>query len=211
MISKISTEKLIDLSVYHTVLPDIDNEFLSNSILSNLKTPEVPGYLDKHNHTYYEDTILVDSSQLRYLIGQICSVSSSILNREYVMESIWGLVLNDGQSVAMHSHKSNGHLHPLEYYSIAYYPMVPEGSAGLIFSINYCNTIEEVRKIEPQQGMLILFNSFIAHMTSVHNSSTPRIVISANLAPKNPNDKIVPDWSPYQIRKNNEEHNNILL
>lgn len=198
-----NTESLINLNIYSTLLSNIDNNFLSKNILENLNTPDVPGFLESHNHTYHEDTILNESEELNKLILEIEFFASGLFNRPYVLESIWGLVLNEGQSVMMHTHKSNRHLHPQEYYSIAYYPQVPEGSADLIFSLNYCNIIEEIKKIKPEEGLLVMFNSYIPHMTSDHKSDIPRVVISANIAPKNPNQLIVPDWSPYKTRNNN--------
>lgn len=200
----INIESLINLNIFTTKLLDIDNNFLSKNILDNLNTPNVPGFLESHNHTYHEDTILNESEELNKLITEIEIFAGDVTSRKYILESIWGLVLNKGQSVMMHTHKSNRHMRPEEYYSIAYYPQVPEGSADLIFSLNYCNIIEEVKRIKPEEGLLVMFNSYIPHMTSDHKSQIPRIVISANVAPENPNTEIVPDWSPYKLRNSND-------
>lgn len=192
---------LINLDIFTTKLSNIDNNFLSKNILKNLNTPDVPGFLNSHNHTYHEDTILTDSEELDKLIRAIEDFAKNVTCKKYILESIWGLVLNKGQSVMMHTHKSNRHLHPQEYYSIAYYPQVPDGSADLIFSLNYCNIIEQIKSVKPEEGLLVMFNSYIPHMTNDHKSIIPRIVISANIAPENPNTLVVPDWSPYKVRK----------
>lgn len=194
------TIPLINLNAYSIILNEVDNVRLSEIVLSHGVTPLAGEFMVDNNHTYFEDTVLPDVPEVTDLCSRISSAVSKIIGTEYKIEAIWGLVLNCGESVMMHSHKSNSHLHPSEYYSIAYYPMVPDGSAELIFSLTHCNTIEQAISIKPQEGMLIVFNSYIPHMTSRHISNEPRIVISANLIPRNPNLEIIPDWSPYALR-----------
>jgi hypothetical protein len=85
----------------------------------------------------------------------------------------------------------------MEYYSVAYYPSAPTGSSKLIFQVSWCNTIESLISIDPKPGMLVVFNSYIQHMTNRHNAIDRRVVISANLKPDSPNTTVVPDWSAY--------------
>jgi hypothetical protein len=190
---------LINLNAYVLDVADIDNRLISKIILSSNQKPDAVNF----PHTYFEDIVLPGVPEIYDLCKKISSVVSSVLNREYSVESIWGLILNRGESVGMHSHKSNSHLYPSEFYSIVYYPSVPEGSAEIVFSLTHCNTIEQSISIKPKEGMLIIFNSYISHMTSRHMSDESRIVISANLCPLEPNTKIVPDWSPYRLIGNN--------
>ena len=189
---------LINLNAYVLALDGIDNSVLSSIVLSG-KEPDTGEFMVEHNHTYFEDTVLPKCPEVTSLCRVIENSVSGVLGAEYVIEAIWGLVLNQGQSVMMHSHKSNAHLHPSDFYSIAYYPCVPEGSAELIFSLTHCNTVEQAIAIKPEEGMLVIFNSYIPHMTSRHMAEEPRIVISANLFPVSPNNRVVPDWTPYKL------------
>ena len=195
---------LINLNAYVVELADVDNRLLSSIVLSGQKPVSGTFMVDNH-HTYFEDTVLPDCPEVNNLCSLISQAVGDVLGSDYAVESIWGLVLNRGESVMMHSHKSNSHLHPSEYYSIAYYPSVPDGSAELIFSMTHCNVIEQAVSIKPREGMLVIFNSYIPHMTSRHMSSEPRVVISANLSPVTPNKEIVPDWTPYALRNQANE------
>jgi hypothetical protein len=72
-------------------------------------------------------------------------------------------------------------------------------SADLIFLTNHCNLIENSYAISTKTGMLVLFNSYIHHMTNRHYGEEKRIVVSANFKPKNENMTAVPDWSEHSI------------
>jgi len=193
--------QLINLNAYAMDMHGVDNDVLSKIVLSSNQKPDAGKFMEDNHHTYFEDTVLPDTPEIHDLCEKISSAVSGVLKREYVIDSIWGLILNHGESVIMHSHKSNTHLHPSEFYSVAYYPSVPEGSAELIFSLTHCNVIEQSISITPKEGMLVIFNSYIPHMTSRHLAEEPRIVISANLSPVSPNNQIVPDWTPYKLRE----------
>lgn len=184
----INTEQiipLISLTAYTTQLEGIDNNKLTEIILSS-------------NKAYREDILLPDAPEIKNLIVQIKEALFRYTNKRYILDEIWGLILKQGQSVMAHSHKSNTHLFPEEYYSVAYYPSVPEGSAELLFMAPYCNSMETITSVSPKEGMLVVFNSFVPHMTARHSPAESRIVISGNLRPETPTLTIVPDWGPYK-------------
>ncbi|MEY4720265.1 MAG: hypothetical protein RL563_2883 [Pseudomonadota bacterium] len=183
---------LINLNLFVTKLDGVNNDALTDAVLKS-RQPSQGDFVKEEHHSYFEDTILPPIAEVQSFSTRVTQEVSDLLCREYFVESIWGLTLFSGESVMAHSHKSNQHLHPSEFYSIAYYPQVPSGSADLIFSLNYCNTIETTKVIKPEEGMLIVFNSYIPHMTSRHRSEDPRVVISANLAPLNINKQIYPE------------------
>jgi hypothetical protein len=114
-----------------------------------------------------------------------------------ILEEIWTLTLQKGNSVAWHSHKSNTHLHPEEFFSIAYYPNAQEGSADLIFTTTACNTLEHSTIVEVSTGTLVVFNSFVTHMTSRHLLDEERVVVSANFSPAQLNNAPTQDWTAY--------------
>jgi hypothetical protein len=189
---------LIQIDVLRTKLSGIDNKKLIEEIV-NTRGEIDETYLEDKHHTYYEDKRYpfgyVESEKL---ISKLTESVSTILGRQMILSEIWTLTLEHGQSVAAHSHKSNTNLHPEEYFSIAYYPSAPDGSADLIFLVNAANTIENSIAIKPETGDLIIFNSYLMHMTNRHgNREEARVVVSANFAPKTPNVKPTQDWSAY--------------
>jgi hypothetical protein len=189
---------LIQIDVLRTKLSGIDNNKLIEEVV-NTRGEIDETYLEDKHHTYYEDKRYpfgyVESEKL---INKLTEAVSAILGRQMILSEIWTLTLEHGQSVAAHSHKSNTHLHPEEYFSIAYYPSAPSGSADLIFMANAANTIDNSIVIKPETGDLIVFNSYLNHMTNRHrNKDEARIVISANFIPENPNPTPTQDWSAY--------------
>jgi hypothetical protein len=189
---------LISLDVFVDDIKEINNDRLAYEI-ENFSSPLKEDYLSDKNHSYYEDMKYpFDQEESEKLIKALNIKVNEIIGKPMKIEAIWSLTLNKGQSVAMHSHKSNSHMNHEEYYSIAYYVSAPKGSANLSFSVTMCNTIEKLIEIEPEPGMLVIFNSFIPHMTNRHNSEIPRIVISANFIPENPDTSTFQDWSAYQ-------------
>jgi len=189
---------LIQIDVLRTKLSGIDNNKLIEEIV-NTRGEIDETYLEDKHHTYYEDKRYpfgyVESEKL---INKLTESVSAILGRQMILSEIWTLTLEHGQSVAAHSHKSNTHLHPEEYFSIAYYPSAPDGSADLIFLANAANTIDNSIVIKPETGDLIVFNSYLNHMTNRHrNKDEARIVISANFIPNDPNQTPTQDWSAY--------------
>jgi uncharacterized RmlC-like cupin family protein len=189
---------LISLDVFVDHVNEIDNNKLNYEI-NNFSTPLKNNYLSDKNHSYYEDMKYpFGNEESEKLIVLLNEKINKIIGKPMKMEAIWSLTLGKGQSVAMHSHKSSTHMNHEEYYSIAYYVSAPKGSANLSFLVTMCNTIERSIDIEPEEGMLIIFNSFIPHMTNRHSNETPRVVISANFVPENPDKVTFQDWSAYQ-------------
>jgi hypothetical protein len=189
---------LISLDVFVDDIKEINNDRLAYEI-KNFSSPLKENYLSDKNISSYEDMKYpFDQEESEKLILALTHKVSKIVGKPMKIEAIWSLTLNKGQSVSMHSHKSNAHMNHEEYYSIAYYVSVPKDSANLSFLVTMCNTIERVIEIEPEPGMLVAFNSFIPHMTNRHNSEIPRIVISANFIPENPDTSTFPDWSAYE-------------
>ena len=192
---------LINVGVFKTTLGSIDNEkILAEMDSSNLQIEQkfIDGYSKESWHTYYEDDKFpARLPECSRLYSEIENAVTNIVGTKMSISNIWSLTLSKGESVSLHSHKSNAHMYPMEYYSVAYYPSAPTGSSKLIFQVSWCNTIESLISIDPKPGMLVVFNSYIQHMTNRHDAIDRRVVISANLKPDSPNTTVVPDWSAY--------------
>jgi hypothetical protein len=189
-----------DFCIYSTVL-DVDNQKIMSELNAGKRQVEDEyrnGFLSKTTITYYEDERLpLGAPECERLKELMTKKVSSVIGRQMRLTEIWSLTLEKGQSISAHTHKSNTHMHPEEYYSASYYVNAPEGSARLIFNVNICNTIERLIPVSPKDGMFLIFNSFIQHYSERHNSEEPRLVISANFHPETPNTTPVPDWSAY--------------
>jgi hypothetical protein len=191
-------QSLLNIGIYKKKLNYIDNKKIYEEIKTHSKKID-DSFLDNKNHSYFEDqTYPFGAIESEKLATALVNEVSAALGKEMLLNDIWTLTLANGQSVGYHSHKSNKHLHPTEYYSIAYYPNAPEGSADLQFNITACNTIETLISIPVEEGLLIIFNSFVPHMTNRHNNlNENRIVVSANFSPKYPTSTQTQDWSAY--------------
>lgn len=198
---EIESHDIVRLQVFTTNIEDIDNEKLLNEI-NNTKNviPEelISGFGKKTTHTWFEDGMYPwgkpEALNLTKKIEDICKLVSG---SEMRVDEAWTITLNQGQSVTSHSHRSNWHMYPNEYLSAAYYVNAPEGSAPLIFEAGYCDIAQNTYSITPKTGMLVIFNSFMTHMTGRHLSETPRVVVSSNLSPIIPTTTRQPDLSPY--------------
>lgn len=196
--SEIEVIPLVAINVMRTTLHGIDNKKLVNEIESSREDVDKKFWEDQH-HTYYEDKRYpYGMPEAEKLLIELSAKVNQMVGKKLVLSEAWTLTLKEGQSVAAHSHKSNQAIHQEEYYSIAYYPSAPENSADLIFLATACNTIETSVVLQPKEGDLVVFNSYLMHMTNRHRNKTQdRIVISANFVPEQPNVKPNQDWSAY--------------
>lgn len=196
--SNFEIQSLLSIPIYKKNLNYIDNSKLYQEIKQYSSNID-KSFIDNKNHSYFEDQKYpFKGIESQKLINAISHEVNFALGKEMIMNEIWTLTLSNGQSVGYHSHKSNKHLHPTEYYSIAYYVNAPDGSADIQFQITACNTIESSISVPAQNGLLIIFNSFIPHMTNRHNNKNEdRIVVSANFSPKYPINTPTQDWTAY--------------
>jgi len=149
-------------------------------------------------NSIYEDSNFPNTPACIDLKNKILEEVEKTIGQEMICERIWTIILSEGQSVNYHTHDSNTHMHPLDYWSISFYTKVPEGSSDFIFYLTFCNKIVHPVYIPTKIGKMMIFNSYIPHMTNRHNSKETRIVVSANFIPKNPNTKPIPDWKDYK-------------
>lgn len=200
MSEKSSVINLLSIDVFVSSITSVNNDELVEEI-EKFSSELDSGYIENKHHTYYEDKIYpFGQKQAELLIKEIEKSVSEMTGRSMRVTAIWTLTLNKGESVSYHSHKSNLHPAHEEHFSIAYYANAPEGSANLIFDVTACNTLEKSIQIKPETGMLVVFNSFIGHMTDRHKSDAPRIVVSANLSPVDETKTPSSDWSAYDRR-----------
>jgi hypothetical protein len=148
----------------------------------------------------YEDIVVPITPEIKKLENVILDVVGELTGKKYKINDMWAVNLLQNQSVIAHSHHSNLHIHPDEHYSVCYYPEAGEDSAELIFTSNWCEHMSSTTAVKPETGMLVVFNSYLTHMTARQKSSSPRLVLSMNLAPIEPSMTPNADWSVYWDR-----------
>jgi hypothetical protein len=118
--SDVEKINLVSIDVLKTKITGIDNVKLLEEIVG-VHSEIDSAFIDDKHHTYYEDRKypfgMIESEKL---IDKLTERVSAAIGRDMVLNDIWTLSLEFGQSVSAHSHKSNTHLHPEEYFSIAY-------------------------------------------------------------------------------------------
>lgn len=203
MSREIKNIPLVSQLVHSVYLDDIDHDQVASDIshYSRGVHEEAPEYgWISRGFVQYEDMIIPVTPEITKLENAVTDVLKQLTKRDYEIYETWAIRLLQGQSVIAHSHYSNLHVHPEEYYSVAYYPQVPDGSAELIFSANWCGVRQTSVPVPPQKGLLLVFNSYITHMTARQRPKDPRLVVSMNLGPVEPNVTPNADWSVYLNR-----------
>ena len=126
---------LSDFNIYMTRI-DVDNLKILEELDSGKRQIEDSyreGFLSKTTVTYFEDERLpLNAPECEKLKKLMTEKVSAAAGKPMMLAEIWSLTLNRGQSITVHTHKSNTHMHPEEYYSVSYYVNAPEGSAKLI-------------------------------------------------------------------------------
>ena len=199
----INTIPLISQNIFTTRLSNINNK----QIVSDINTHGYPvneeckeyGSVSR-GFVQYEDTVVPVTQEFTKLEQSVIQIVENIAQQTYKIDEIWAITLMPGQSVIAHSHYKNNQTHPGDYFSVAYYPYAPDDSADLIFSAHWCGYMHNTVSVKPENGLLIIFNSFITHMTARQMIDGPRVVVSMNLSPIEPKATPNADWSIYGKR-----------
>jgi len=146
----------------------------------------------------YGFRVYPDSDECRRLQNAIEVLANELLPLPVTLTDIWAVATSKGESVGYHSHHSNTHMQPQEYWSGVIYTSSDDSSAELVLHSFGYNRIESMTKIRPEIGKIVFFNSYVPHFTTMHQSDTPRVAVSFNLKPVNPNVTEIPDMSVYR-------------
>ena len=130
---------------------------------------------------------------------EITNAIAPIIN-ESLNDMEWDLKQNKTKITTMWSiinpkNASNArHIHPNNFISSAYYVTAPENSGDIVFyDPRSANTIRSpiasnanklnsnIFTVQPKEGLLILFPSYLHHSVNRNDSEEERIVISFNL------------------------------
>jgi hypothetical protein len=146
----------------------------------------------------YGFRVYPDSDECQKLQDAIEVLANEVLPLPVTLTDIWAVATNKGESVGYHSHHSNTHMQPQEYWSGVIYTSSDDSSAELILHSFGYNRIESMTRIKPEIGKIVFFNSYVPHFTTMHQSDIPRVAVSFNLKPITPNVTEIPDMSVYR-------------
>jgi len=185
---------LIELRAYQTTLTGIDNDVITEQILSAGR-PIDPTRTAVANNPAYEDTEPPDTPEIRHMISEIHDAIDVGYGRLHDLTEFWATILMPGQTTVAHSHRKPEMTNPLDHLAFAYYTHAPEGSVPLTFHVGYCHLIENTIEVPVQTGQLIVFNAFVLHFTDRHLGDFPRVNVSGNLTAVDAADTSVA-WKP---------------
>jgi hypothetical protein len=175
------------LSIGYSIaqLRGIDSKQLSKDVMKNkhLRLDDDP------NQTGYEDTSLPDTVESRKLLSmieyEVRKINPYLKILDTSGKGVWGHILEPGQSTMYHEHdltdiqRTRGHIDGI---SFAYYVTYPENSGDLVFCVE---TLKRriMLPVRPSVGNLVLFPTYVPHLTLRNLSKENRISISGNFFP----------------------------
>lgn len=86
------------------------------------------------------------------------------------IRDMWGLIYKRGDYAEEHQHEI------VNLYSFVYYVKVSKKSSPLVFT----DTFPFHKKIQPENGMLIIFPSYMKHKVPIQKYEEERIVVAGN-------------------------------
>lgn len=154
-------------------LDDINNKVLAEEILeSRVLLDSNPG------STMSEDTVWNIKDEGSKLVEQI---NVLLKRRNLQIISQWAHIHEPNASSDLHTHTGSN-------FSFVYYVTVPKGAGHLIFVVNEGpienNMLQNLHaSIEPEEGVLLLFPSYLHHKVTRNFSEEVRISVSGNTGP----------------------------
>lgn len=155
-----------------------------------------PKGLSKSNFMgWHSNEFKLDDNEPKLFINAIYSKINNALDdmgwdkekNQIKITSMWSIINNKNASNGRHIHSNN-------YLSAAYYVKAPSKCGNIVFydpreakiirkpktsKLNQLNS--EVINVEPKEGILILFPSYLHHSVDMNDSNEERIVISFNI------------------------------
>ena len=196
------SEKLSDLNlvfstpIWASLIKDYENlnEKLYNYIKK--KQNDHPNGIKKSNiKGWHSPDFNLDDKEVKLFIESISSNIQKVINdmgwdpikNNIKLTNIWSVVNKKDASNSRHTHSNS-------YISAAYYVKAPKDCGDIFFyDPRSANTIRTpvIKKstrlgmqqvnISPQEGLLIMFPSYLHHSVGENNSDKERIVISFNI------------------------------
>ena len=171
---------------------------LNNKMFKYIKDLQIqnPKGITKSNlFGWHSNDFDLENEQPKYFINSISKnlnqafndMGWDVKNQEVKVTSMWSVINKKNASNARHIHSNN-------YISAAYYVKTPEKGGDIVFhdprsvttfrypKIAENNTLNSnIFTIQPKEGLLVLFPSYLYHSVDLNRSEEERIVISFNI------------------------------
>lgn len=137
------------------------------------------------NATGNEDSRIPDHKAVDQLKEKITNIFHSTIDDRYYLSEIWAHILEDKETTMIHSHRNPQDYNHLNL-SWVYYPKVPIDMKGgtIIFQMQQHNQTKN-HSVSPEEGLLIVFPSWLPHYTTRNETGGLRVSISGNMKIKN--------------------------
>ena len=164
----------------HDLSEEVDNEQIAKDVVTRR---DIKMDYDE-THTGYEDSYLPKTPAVDLLREKIDNIIKGINKYVVLKGEPWAHILEPGESTMFHSHANTAAPPGL---SFAYWVTFPEGSGDFVGVIQV-DMMRHFHKVKPKAGNLIIFPTYLTHMTTRNASDETRISISGNYYP--PLDKL---------------------
>ena len=197
MIKRISDLNLIfSTPVWTSIIPNYKqvNEKMLSYIKSIQSTDSI-GKIKSNLNGWHSENFNLEEEEPKFFLNSI----STLLNESF-NDMGWDLKKSEIKITAMWSiinlkNASNArHIHPNNYFSAAYYIKASENAGDIVFyDPRSANTIRfpsasntnklnsNIFTVQPKEGLLVLFPSYLHHSVNINNSEDERIVLSFNI------------------------------
>ena len=163
--------------------------------IKNLESENPLGITKSNLMGWHSKDFDLNIEEPRFFVNSIFSSLNNVLNdmgwdikqQEIKITSMWSIINKESASNSRHIHSNN-------FLSAAYYIKAPENCGDIVFhdprssavirhpKISKSNKLNSnVFTIQPKEGLLVLFPSYLHHSVDINRSKEERIVISFNI------------------------------
>lgn len=163
--------------------------------IKNLYSNNPDGITKSNLMGWHSEDFDLESHEPKYFINSISSCLNDafldmgwdLANQKVKITSMWSVINKKNASNSRHIHSNN-------YISAAYYVKAPENCGDIVFhdprsvttfrypKISKQNKLNSnVFTIQPKEGLLALFPSYLYHSVDLNRTNEERIVISFNI------------------------------
>jgi conserved hypothetical protein len=163
--------------------------------IKNLYSNNPEGITKSNLMGWHSEDFDLESHEPKYFINSISSCLNDafldmgwdLVNQKVKITSMWSVINKKNASNSRHIHSNN-------YISAAYYVKAPENCGDIVFhdprsvttfrypKISKQNKLNSnVFTIQPKEGLLALFPSYLYHSVDLNRTNEERIVISFNI------------------------------
>ncbi len=160
-----------------------------------LQSQNLDGILKSNLLGWHSPYFNLESDEPRFFINSIATSLNKVFRdmcwdineQETKITSMWAVINKQNASNARHIHSNN-------YISAAYYVKAPQNCGNIIFydprsvtsfrypKISKTNKLNSnIFSVQPREGLLVLFPSYLYHSVEMSKTDEERIVISFNI------------------------------